>query len=203
MANGTKLNASGVATAPKTWTDLMRQAEARAAAAMPNVPANDDQSKWNNDTIRILRKYIKWMETFPDKIAKVGADRFTHIRTLTATAQSTHVNFNDEVIDLNLLEAFVLYTVAQKTLRPEQPLYSNRFATAQVLGGDRVKNHLDTMQLMPTELSAVKDALKESLITYFADIGVRQASLGWRGGSRKMRGKTGRQTNKRKTHRLG
>lgn len=202
MANGTKINTSGVATAPKTWTDLMRQAKARAAAVMPNVPANDDQSQWNNNTIRILRKYIKWMEDFPDKIAKVGADRFEHIKTLCDAAKQTHVNFNDEVIDLNLLEAFVLYTVAQNTLRPEQPLYSNRFATAQVLGGDRVKNHLETMRLTPSELSAVKDALKESLITYFADIGTREASLGWRGGSRKMRGKTGRKVNKRKTRSL-
>jgi len=190
-----------VVQAEKPW---ITAAKARIAAAMPDVPANAAQANWNKDMIVFLRKFIERAEVLPHLVAEISADRFEVLQTLFATGLSTHVNGGDEVIDLNLLEAFVLYMIGAARSAPPLPgKVTKQFALAQVLGGDRVKNQLDAMQITPAELSSIKNVFKDSLMTYFIGEHFKQAhAQGAHGGSRKMRGKTGRQVNKRKTRKL-
>lgn len=199
------LNGPEPVTATAAEPAYMTQAKARATEALPDVPANAAQSNWNKDMIVFLRKFIEQPLHKAYLLDKMGADRFERLQTLFAAGLSTHVNDNAEVIDLNLVEAFVLYILTVMLPPPALALpggkESKQFALAQVLGGDRVKNQLDAMQISPAELSSIKIVFKDSLLNYFIAEHFRQAQ-GAQGGSRKKRGKTARQVNRRKTRKL-
>lgn len=176
-------------------------AKARASAAMPDVAANVEQSNWNKEIIPILRNFIEKAETKPNLMEMIGEGRFEQIQTLFALALSTHVNDQAEIIDLNLLEAFVIYlTVVINSQIPISKQVIRRLAQAQVLGGDRVKNKFDEIHITPAELSKIKKLFRKSLIDYFfAEQGQGQGQGG--GGARsfrRARGKTDKRT-KRKT----
>ncbi len=196
------LNGPEAAVPVPAESPLMTAAKARATAVMPDVPANVEQGNWNKEMLPFLGKFIEKAQSKPNLLELIGEERFEHIQTLFATALSTHINGQAEIIDLNLLEVFVLYLVS--IINSDiaiHPHIISRLAKAQVLGGDRVKNSLDEIQITPVELSKIKDLLRDSLVKYFIAEQGQAPGPGGARSFRRVRGKTDKRT-KRKTRKL-